>query len=421
MALEDLFCSRSALRRYRLPPLGSEVDEFCEWLRRQGYCRRLLRRYVRKVSRFNQYLRRRGIKDCREVEGTLADLFLRNHLTCYRRGACSKSSHLDIAAAVHGFQKYLSSRGILRASLEVRRPYQELLEDYLNYLKCERNLAEITIKRRQQYLVPFLEDLGADGAAERLCNVTPERVQAFFEKYTQEVAPTTRQAIVGTLRTFFRFAVKQGYLNRDLTQAVPRIRSYNLSHLPRGLSDGDAQKVLDSIDRTTGAGPRDFAIIQLLYTYGVRGGHIRALRLPDIQWRQNRIRFPALKGGKEVVEPLTNEVGEALLEYLRHGRPHTEYDVVFLTARVPFQPLRSPANVSSMVAHRMRQAGVSGPPSGSHTFRHAFAMRMLKHGQSLKTIADMLGHRHINTTFIYTKVDLETLTQLPLDWPEVSP
>jgi site-specific recombinase XerD len=74
-----------------------------------------------------------------------------------------------------------------------------------------------------------------------------------------------------------------------------------------------------------------------------------------------------------------------------------------------------------MVAHRMRQAGVSGPPSGSHTFRHAFAMRMLKHGQSLKTIADMLGHRHINTTFIYTKVDLETLRQLPLDWPEVSP
>jgi len=152
----------------------------------------------------------------------------------------------------------------------------------------------------------------------------------------------------------------------------------------------------------------------------VRGGQVRILRLEDILWRRSRIRFPALKGGKQVVEPLTDEVGEALLEYLRHGRPNAKHAEVFLTARAPFHPLRSPTNVSTMVAHRMRRAGVSGCPMGSHVFRHTFASRMLRHGQSLKTIADMLGHRHINTTFIYTKVDLETLTQLPLDWPEVS-
>jgi len=230
----------------------------------------------------------------------------------------------------------------------------------------------------------------------------------------------TRRSVQGTLRTFFRFCAKQGYLKRDLTQAVPRIRSYKLSSVPRGLSDEDAQKVLHAIDRTTPAGLRDFAIIQLLNTYGVRGGQVRVLRLEDIQWRQNRIRFPALKGGKEVVEPLIDEVGEALLEYLRHGRPDAKHGEVFLTACAPFHPLRSSTNVSTMVAERMRRAGVSGCPMGSHVFRHAFASRMLRHGQSLKTIADMLGHRHINTTFIYTKVDLETLTQLPLDWPEVS-
>ena len=163
-----------------------------------------------------------------------------------------------------------------------------------------------------------------------------------------------------------------------------------------------------------------FAIIQLLHTYGVRGGQVRVLRLQDIQWRQNRIRFSPQKGGKEVVEPLTDEVGEALLEYLRHGRPRSEHTEVFLTSCAPFQPLRSSCNVTTIVASRMRQAGVSGCPMGSHVFRHAFATRMLRHGQSLKTIADLLGHRNINTTFIYTKVDMETLRQLPLEWPEVS-
>jgi site-specific recombinase XerD len=287
-------------------------------------------------------------------------------------------------------------------------------------LEYDRNLAERTINLHRRHLVPFLANLGADAVAERLCNVTPEQVQAFLQRAHRGAGQATRRQRQGTLRTFFRFCAKQGYLKRDLTQAVPRIRSYKLSSVPRGLSDEDAQKVLHAIDRTTPVGLRDSAIIQLLNTYGVRGGQVRILRLEDIQWRQSRIRFPALKGGKEVVEPLTDEVGEALLEYLRHGRPNAKHAEVFLTARAPFHPLRSSTNVSTMVAQRMRRAGVSGCPMGSHVFRHAFASRMLKHGQSLKTIADMLGHRHINTTFIYTKVDLETLTQLPLDWPEVS-
>ena len=115
---------------------------------------------------------------------------------------------------------------------------------------------------------------------------------------------------------------------------------------------------------------------------------------------------------------MTHEVGDSLLDYLRQGRPDCKYPEVFLTAIAPFQPLRASGNVTTIVGDRIRRAGVTSCPKGSHVFRHAFAGRMLQHGQSLKTIADLLGHRNINTTFIYTKVDLETLKQLPLDWPE---
>jgi site-specific recombinase XerD len=314
--------------------------------------------------------------------------------------------------------EYLSERGFLASPSGQPFPRDELLEEYLEHLKCERNLAERTINIRRRYLAPFLEDLGADAVAERLHKLTPEQVQRFFVKYTQDVGHTTCRHIQGTLRTFFRFCVKQGYLKRDLTQAIPRLRTYKLSNVPRGIADEDAHKVIDKIDRTTPVGLRDFAIIQVLHIYGVRGSQVCALELQDIEWRQNRIRFRALKGGKDVLEPLTDEGGEALLAYLRRGRPQVQRAEVFLTACAPYGPLSS-CNVSKIVARRMRQAGVSGCPLGSHAFRHAFASRMLEHGQSLKTIADMLGHRHINTTFIYTKVDLETLKQLPLDWPEV--
>jgi site-specific recombinase XerD len=310
-------------------------------------------------------------------------------------------------------------QGLVDVSTEASQPYHKLLEEYLDYLKSERNLAQKTIEAHRRFLVLFLEAQGEDAVPDRLYKLSPEQVQAYFVKHTECARPTIQRRLQGALRTFFRFCIKQGYLKRDLTQAIPQVRTYKLSHLPPVVADEDVQKILDTIDRTTPVGRRDFAIIQLLATYGVRGGQVRILRLHDIQWRQSRIRFPPLKGGKEVVEPLTDQVGASLLEYLRRGRPQADYPEVFLTTRAPFHAIRSPASVSQMIARRMRQAEVDTPSRGSHTFRHAFAARMLKRGQSLKTIADMLGHRHINTTFIYTKVDLETLKQLPLDWPEV--
>lgn len=249
--------------------------------------------------------------------------------------------------------------------------------------------------------------------------MSPSYVLAFFTQQAQGKSPNMRRRLQGVLRSFLRFCLQKGHLECDLAAAVPCLRNYKLSGVPRGISESDALKTLECIDRTTPPGRRDFAIIQVLYTYGVRGGQVRALRLPDIHWRENRIRFPPHKGGKELIEPLTDPVGESLLDYLRHGRPQVPTREVFLTAQPPFRPLRTPSTVSAMVHRRLSQAGVNNPSKGSHIFRHAFAMRLLQHGQSLKAIADLLGHRNINTTFIYTKADLQALRQVTLEWPEV--
>jgi len=298
------------------------------------------------------------------------------------------------------------------------QPYYPILEQYLDYARSERNLAETTLKAHREYVAAFLKDLG-HSPAERLRGMSPMFVLAFFTRQAQDKSPHMRRRLQGALRSFLHFCLQKGHFECDLAAAVPCIRSYKLSSVPRGISESDALKTLKCIDRTTATGRRDFAIIQVLHTYGVRSGQVRALRLPDIHWRENRIRFPAHKGGKELIEPLTDNVGESLLDYLRHGRPHVPYPEVFLTAQPPFRPLRTPSAISGIVHKCLNHAGVSIPHKGCHIFRHAFAMRMLQHGQSLKAIADLLGHRNINTTFIYAKADLQALRQVCLEWPEV--
>ena len=111
-------------------------------------------------------------------------------------------------------------------------------------------------------------------------------------------------------------------------------------------------------------------------------------------------------------------MGEGLLDYLQHARPTTPHGHVFLTCRAPYHPLPNSSTLSRIVKARMQAAGVDLPSQGAHAFRHAFATRMLRDGHGLKAIADVLGHRHLSTTFIYTKVDFQALTQVPLEWPE---
>ena len=220
------------------------------------------------------------------------------------------------------------------------------------------------------------------------------------------------------LRTFFRFCLYQGYIREPLDLAVPTLRTYKLASVPRGLSDAQAQQVLECIDRKTEVGRRDHAIVQLLYTYGVRGCQVRALRLEHIDWARNLILFEASKGGKESRLPLTPEVGENLLDYLRNARPSTSYSHVFLTSRAPYHPLPRSSTLSAIVERHIRAAGVEIPNKGAHAFRHCFATRMLQQGHPLKSIADVLGHRYLATTFIYTKVDFNSLKQVALEWPE---
>jgi len=216
---------------------------------------------------------------------------------------------------------------------------------------------------------------------------------------------------------FFRFCYLSGYTQLRLDDAIPRAYCRRLAHPPRGLTDEQSRQVLECVDRQTPIGRRDYSILQMLYAYGVRGGQVRKLRLTDVDWRESTIHFRGMKGGDDSLLPLTDPVGDSLLDYLQHARPPSNHPEVFLSMHPPFPPIMTPSGFSEIAARHIRAAGIEGS-WGTHCFRHGFATRMLASGHSLKAIADIIGHRWLTSTFIYTKVDFDALREAALEWPE---
>jgi site-specific recombinase XerD len=348
----------------------------------------------------------------KDVEG----FFKAYPLRCVNRKPLEK--HLRrVRYSVNRFTDYLRQRGLFDSL--VKSPiYQPLLDAYLQWMRHYQHASEGTLEVRSHSMTQFLQWLGTEATPEGLFRLTAERIEKFFLSYAQSMGRSARHSMQSALRSFLRFCLHQGYIERPLDLAVPTLRTYKLATVPRGLSDTQAQQILRCIHRNSHAGRRDYAMVQLLYTYGVRGGQLRALRLEDIDWAKNEILFKASKHGKDSRLPLTAQVGEPLLNYLQHGRPCSSYPHVFLTCRAPYHPFAHSNSVSAIVERHIRAARIEISSKGAHAFRHCFATRMLHQGHSLKAIADLLGHRHLGTTFIYTKVNFNALKQVALEWPQ---
>ena len=417
MALELVFECPRTLSRLSNGPLGKLLDGFCNWLLSHGYRRGTIRKHLFNVSHLNEHLGgpRCGFRESlssRDVAG----FFKTYPLLCRRQGALQGRVR-RVRYSINRFLYYLRDSGLLDPS-SGQQIYQPLMAAYLKWMRDYQHASKGTIGVRCHSITQFLEWLGPEAVPEGLLRLSSDRIEEFFISYAQSMGRSARRSMQSALRTFLRFCLHNGYIEQPLDRAVPTLRTYKLATVPRGLTDIQAQQVLRCINRNSHVGRRDYAIVLLLYTYGVRGGQVRALRLEDIDWAQNQILFKASKHGKDSLLPLTEEVGEALLDYLQYSRPPYAYPHVFLTCRAPYHPFPHSSSLSAIVERRIRAAGIEIPSKGAHAFRHCFATRMLHKGHSLKAVADVLGHRHLQTTFIYTKVDFNALKQVPLEWPE---
>jgi site-specific recombinase XerD len=206
-----------------------------------------------------------------------------------------------------------------------------------------------------------------------------------------------------------------------MEEAVPMVAHRRLASLPRHLDTTQFTRLLASLDSSSPRGLRDRAMLLCVARLGLRASEVARLRIDDIDWRNGTIRVPARKTGRGALLPLPQELGQAIVAYLRRGRPATQERQVFVLHRLHLGAPISRQVVGDAVRRALRHSGISAPMRGANLLRHSLATDLLGHRTTLKEIADLFGHRSLATTAIYAKVDVAALREVALPWPEVTP
>jgi site-specific recombinase XerD len=291
-----------------------------------------------------------------------------------------------------------------------RLPYRAHLQEFLTFLKRERGFADATIVNREHSLRPFLAWLVAQDMP--LSTVSPVVITKYF---TSAVAGrwkrTTISFHVYALRSFFRFATNRGWCAPGIAESIDAPRVYAYENLPQGPVWEEVKKLVTSVKGTSPVQIRSRCVILLCSVYGLRAGEVCCLRLEDIDWAEERIFVRRPKQRKAQTYPLTTEVGNALLRYLKEVRPRCTRREVLLTLRRPYRPV-SVGALSTMTRKLQKKLGLNLKRYGSHVLRHACATHLLAQGLTLKEVGDHLGHMSVAATQIYAKVDLVGLREV---------
>jgi integrase/recombinase XerD len=292
---------------------------------------------------------------------------------------------------------------------------EALLERYRRYLLAERGLREKVARGYVDSVRPFVASCAAAGGVD-LRWLTAGDVTAFLTGESRRLAPKTAQRLATALRSLLRFWHVEGLISGPLDRAVPKVANRRPG-LPRPLDPAQVQALLDSCDRGTAGGRRDLAMMTMLARLGLRAGEVAGLRLDDIDWRRGEITI-AGKGNRRDQLPLPADAGEAVADWLRHGRPPTALDrSVFIRIKAPHRGLTA-GGVTMAVLAAGQRAGLG--TIYAHRLRHSAATAMLAEGGSLAEIGQVLRHRRPATTAAYTKVNIEALRALARPWPGAS-
>ena len=294
---------------------------------------------------------------------------------------------------------------------EPQAPGDRLIGRFAGYLARERCLAEDSIRSYTGVARRFLAEAGTGDDVQGLTAVD---VTGFARRECGRRGVASAKATVTGLRALLRFLYLDGQIAMPLVGAVPSAACWQLAALPRAVSPADLARIVESCDRRSVAGRRDYAIIVLLARLGLRAGEVAALDLGDINWRQGEITIRG-KGSRRDILPLPADAGEAVAGWLAGGRPpDTGCPAVFVQLRPPHGRLAS-TSVSYVVRRASLRAGVT--PAGAHRLRHATAVRILAAGGTLAEIGQVLRHATPGTTAIYAKADMLALSPLARPWP----
>jgi integrase/recombinase XerD len=409
--LERYFARPQTVDRIRSSWLGPAIDQYAGWLVERGHAARNLAHRVPILVQFGTFAAARGATRYEDLP-LHVDTFVADWITRpdHRRAPGPPRPRLtrEIRWPVEQMLRLVVPGFLGHARRRVRRePFVDRIPGFFAYLRDERGLREETVAHYGHHLRQLdaylreigLEDLGA---------LSPVVVSGFLTDRCRDLPRTGVRDRCGVLRVFLRYLCRQGVLARDLSGIVEAPPVYRLATIPRSITWDEVRRMLETVDRRTVVGRRDYAMLLLLVTYGLRAREVAALALDDLDWHHDRLRVPERKAGHSTAYPLSPLVGQAIVEYLKDGRPATSARQIFFRTLAPFEPITHSA-VSCRAAHYLQQAGIVVSRPGLHTLRHTCVQRLVDAGWPLKPIGDYVGHRSPASTEIYSKVAIEAL------------
>jgi integrase/recombinase XerD len=395
---------------------GQYIEGFAKHLFELGYsCSAwCARQFLYGAAHLTDWAQRsKGIR----VEGLSEDLLARfkrhlGHCRCPRPKG-GKAPKVILGCQL--FLNYLHQIGVVTdTAFEQKVPtYPPVVQSFRDWMKQHRNVTQRTLEQYSGYVCEMLRACG-----EETSRFDAQRLRRFVFERTRNCGRGSAKMIVTALRMFLRHLIAEGKCHAGLDHALPTLAHWPLSTLPRYLSSSDVERVIAACDDEKAVGARDRAIVLLLARLALRASDVYALRLQDIDWQDASLCVSG-KGRRQVRLPLSQEVGDAILSYLKH-RPPLNTDKVFVRVQPPLKPFKSAHSLTGIVERALRRADVEAPCYGPHVLRHSAATTMLRQGVSLQDIQAVLRHRSIRTTERYAKVDLALLKRVAQPWPEVN-
>jgi site-specific recombinase XerD len=290
---------------------------------------------------------------------------------------------------------------------------------YLSYLRNIQRLSESTLRNKEQYLYEFFNYL--EKRSLTLGDLSIEIMEDFFR--SMDYTPASRHNCGSTLRIYFRYVYDNGITERDSSVFILNDNYNRHSKIPTTYDEDEIRRIVASVERSSATGKRDYLILLLAAEYGWRTSDIVNFRFSQIDWDKNVIRFNQRKTDIPVEYPLLSSVGNAIIDYLKHGRPATDVEEIIVSneSSKKGRPLSFPT-VHSIVSKYMRKAEIKNwknKKHGAHSLRHSLATNMLKKNVSIPIISTVLGHQNTKATKVYLKVDMDKLRQCPIPMPVI--
>lgn len=399
------------IRRLEAGPLGQYAAAYTQKIAELGYSPGSMRQQILLLVALNEWLKKNKVK-LRQLDQDKLTRFVADRK---RKSSCFVES--GGVAALKRLTELLHGKGAIPIAPLPETKRSPIEEEYSEYLLKERCLSQSTEKYYLEYAHQFIiENKVIRSGLEKL---TASDVTDFIRRHARDGTPKRAQLMVTSLRSFFRFLRLHGDILRDLADCIPPVANWQLAGLPKFMEPADVKTLLKHCDRKTPKGLRDYALLLLIARLGLRACEVVALSLDDIDWESGKITIHG-KGTKRSQFPLPQDVGMAIANYLRSGRPQCPSRSVFLRTRAPLMGFVSSVNVSSIVSRTLKKAGLNPPCKGAHLLRHTAAVQILRRGSSLSDVGEILRHRNINTTAIYAKVDVPRLKKLAMPWPNLS-